>query len=149
MNRTHLNNIANGKTQQGVTLIELMIVVVILSIIAAVGYPAYIQHTTKSRRAAAESFLLSVANKQEQYMLDARIYADTLAKLNLTTLPAEVSPHYTIALSNITNTTYTITATPIAGQLASDTTCATLGLDQTGLKGRMISGVLTAAPACW
>ena len=145
MNRTHLN-ISNGKTQQGVTLIELMIVVVIISLIAAVGYPSYIQHTTKSRRAAAESFMLSVANKQEQYILDARTYADTLAKLNLTTLPAEVSPHYSIALSNVTNTTYTITATPINGQLISDTRCASLGLDQTGNK--TVTGTNSVA-SCW
>lgn len=147
MNHTHIST-ATRKVQQGFTLIEMMIVVVIIAIIAAFAYPSYTQYTTKTRRAAAEAFMLNVANKQEQYMLDARTYADTLAKLNLST-PAEVSPHYTIALSGITNSTYTITATPIHGQVTADPTCGTVGLDQTGLKGNIVSGTLTAAAACW
>lgn len=133
------------KSQSGFTLIELMIVVIIAGILAAIAYPSYSQYVTKSKRSAAESFMLTVANKQEQYMLDARSYATTLSALGLTT-PTDVAANYSIALSGVTSTTYTITATPSGTQQANDTKCANLTLNQTGAKG--ISGTGSVA-ACW
>lgn len=139
------------KLQKGFTLIELMIVVAIVAILAAIGYPAYTNHVRKSNRSAAESFMLTVSNKQEQYMLDARQYATgaaALATLGLTT-PAEVSRNYiiTVVANNAaTPPSYTITATPTGAQLAADTACGALTLDQTGAKG--ITGTGSAA-SCW
>lgn len=117
-----------------------MIVVAVITVLASVGYPSYIQHTTKAKRAAAESFMLTIANKQEQYMLDARNYAGDLTTLNLTS-PADVSTSYDIAFGNISNTTYTITATPKGVQLKNDAKCPSLTLVQTGAK--------TPATGCW
>ncbi len=133
------------KSQRGFTLVELMIVVVIAGILAAIAYPSYNQYVTKSKRSAAESFMLTVANRQEQYMLDARSYAATLSALGLTT-PSDVAPNYSVALSGVTSTTYTITATPTGAQQTNDTKCANLTLNQTGAKG--ISGTGSVA-ACW
>jgi type IV pilus assembly protein PilE len=146
MNRQHPATMASRKIQQGVTLIELMIVVIIVGILAAIAYPSYIKYVTKSNRSAAESFLLTVANKQEQYMLDARQYANdpgALTTLNLTT-PSEVSSHYTISVSadnSATPPSYTITATPTGTQLTNDTDCPSLTLDQSGAK--------TPTSGCW
>ena len=87
-------------------------------------------------------------------MLDARQYAtgtNALTTLNLTT-PAEVSKNYTISVTAdnaATPPSYTITAAPTGAQQANDTTCGTIGLDQTGLKGKIVGGVLTAASECW
>lgn len=139
------------KLQKGFTLIELMIVVAIVTILAAIGYPSYTSYVIKSNRSAAEGFMLTVSNKQEQYMLDARVYANdpgALTTLGLTT-PAEVSRNYTITVAAnnaATPPSYTITAAPTGAQLANDTKCATLTLDQTGSKG--ISGT-GPATACW
>jgi type IV pilus assembly protein PilE len=136
------------KSASGFTLVELMIVVVIVGILAAVGYPSYSQYVTRANRSAAASFLLTVSNKQEQYMLDARQYASTLTALNLAA-PSEVASNYTITVAANNAATppgYTITATPISAQLSNDTGCANLTLDQTGAKG--ISGTSTVA-ACW
>ena len=143
---------ASRQTQRGVTLVELMIAVVIVSIIAAIAYPSYTKYVTKSNRSAAESFLLTVANKQEQYMLDARNYADdpgALNTLNLTT-PTDVSNHYTISVSadnSATPPTYTIKATPTGTQLTNDTECASLTLDQAGTKN--IIGGTSSVSNCW
>ncbi|MBC3884019.1 type IV pilin protein [Undibacterium griseum] len=134
---------------QGFTLIELLTVLAIVGILAAIAYPSYIQHIIKTNRSAAQSFILSAANKQEQYNLDARQYATTMTLLGLTNIPTEVSKNYnvTIAANNsATPPTYTITATPIDNQLSMDTLCGSLTIDQVGNKG--ITGTGTVS-SCW
>ena len=136
------------KSENGFTLIELMIVVAVVGILAVIAYPSYNQYVTRSNRSVAASFMLSVANKQEQYMLDARQYASALSTLNLAP-PAEVSKNYAITVvanNAATPPSYTITATPTGAQLSNDKNCANLTLDQTGAKG--ISGTGSVA-ACW
>ena len=106
----------------GFTLIELMVVITILAIVAAVAYPSYQDHIRKGRRAAAQAFLVEAASRQQQYLLDARSYAvggGALAALNLT-VPADVSPFYTVTVEPAAPTvppTYQFVATPVAGSL--------------------------------
>lgn len=134
--------------ESGFSLIELMIVVAVAGILAVIAYPSYNQYLTRANRSAAASFMLTVANKQEQYMLDARQYASALSTLNLSP-PVEVAKNYAISVAANNAATppgYTITATPTGAQLSNDTNCANLTLTQTGAKG--ISGPGTVA-ACW
>lgn len=150
----------SGK-QHGFTLIELMVTVAIIGILAAIAYPSYTQYIARSNRSAAQTFMFSVSNKQEQYMLDARLYAgatSALTDLNIS-LPADVLSKYGVtvvctmptAVGNCTalagSPTYTITATPIDAQLASDTKCATLTLSNSGTKTK--SGTASSASECW
>lgn len=58
----------------GFTLIELMIVVLIVGILAAVAYPSYTRHIIKARRASAESYMMHIASLEEQILLDSRNY---------------------------------------------------------------------------
>lgn len=129
----------------GFSLIELMITVTIVGILAAVGYPSYTSFVAKSNRSAAESHVLTLANKQEQYFLDKRQYTDTATDLMAT--PTDVSDHYAITITTgTTPPSYIITATPNTAQRASDAACGTLTLTQNGTKG--ISGSGTVAK-CW
>ncbi|HXU94491.1 MAG TPA: type IV pilin protein [Gallionella sp.] len=148
MNTTCNETPASGRLQRGFTLVELMVTVAIIGILAAIAYPSYVQYTVKSNRAAAESFIMSVANKQEQYMLNARQYATTLAALGVA-VPADVSRNYTIT-EPISVTAippgYTITAVPAGNQAANDTKCGSISIDQAGTKG--VSGTGTVA-VCW
>lgn len=128
------------RIQQGFTLIELMITVAIVGILAAVAYPSYTSYVVKSNRAAAQAFLLNVANREEQYVLDARQYATATTNAEVNTnlglsVPSEVSKYYTVTIANGAGgvRTFVITATPLAGSAqASD---GPLTLDNAGTKG--------------
>ncbi|MDH5206713.1 MAG: prepilin-type N-terminal cleavage/methylation domain-containing protein [Hylemonella sp.] len=134
-------------TQRGFTLIELMVVVTIIAIISAIAYPSYNKYLVRSKRSAAQSFMFSVANKQEQYLLDRRTYADSLVALNIPA-PADVAQNYTITTTpdmTATPPSYEVKAVPLGAQ-AGDSLCATLTLHS--VTGKGITGTGTIA-ACW
>jgi type IV pilus assembly protein PilE len=142
--------------QRGVTLIEILIVVVIIGIIAGVAYPSYVQYVADTKRTAATATLLQIADRQQQFFMDNKTYAADLTDLGLAANPfvvaddgtatnaANADSVYTIALSNVAATTYTITATPLNSQLSRDAACGSLTLNQAGTRGA--SG---GADDCW
>lgn len=122
--------------RKGFTLIELMVTVAVIGILAAIAYPSYTQYLIRGTRGAAESFMLDVSNKQEQYLLDARTYTAIANNAAFSTLglsvPPEVSGFYNLSVTGASTTAYTIQAVPIAGtRQASD---GTLTLDAAGNK---------------
>lgn len=91
--------------QQGFTLIELMIVVVVISILASIGIPSYSNYVARGKVIEATSGLSAGRVKMEQFYQDNRTYAGG-------TCPAATT-NFTYACSNLTTTSYTITATGI------------------------------------
>ena len=71
------------KLQHGFTLIEIMIVVAVLAIIAAVAVPSYREQVKKGRRSDAQQLMLEISSKQEQYLLDARTYTESMTDLGV------------------------------------------------------------------
>lgn len=121
----------NSKRERGFSLVELMVVVAVIAILAAIAYPSYQDYVIKANRTAAQAFMMDIANKEQQYLLDTRSYSSSLTDLALST-PTEVSKYYTITIDPVTATTFTITATPITGtKQASD---GALTLDHLGTK---------------
>ena len=117
----------------GFTLIELMVVVAIVAILAAVAYPSYLSYMVRKDRAVAQSALMDIAQRQQQYLLDNRAYAPDVATLNVT-LATNVTQTYTVAIASLAGPppTFTVTATPIAGtKQAAD---GPLSIDQAGTK---------------
>jgi prepilin-type N-terminal cleavage/methylation domain len=128
------------KRQTGFTLLELMIVVTVIGILAAVAYPSYLEHMKKARRAEAQSLMLDVVNREEQYMLDKRAYTDSFGDISVKreefdciSDPTECTNDWydvTITLSAGPPPGYTITATA-KGSQASD---GDQTIDSTGTK---------------
>ena len=83
----------------GFTLIELLIVLAVVAILALIALPSYQAQIRKGHRAAAQSYMMDLAQRQAQYLLDARAYASTEAALGYTTTPPDVAPYYTIGIA--------------------------------------------------
>jgi type IV pilus assembly protein PilE len=118
----------------GYTLLEMTIVVAIIVILLMVALPSYQAYMRRSHRASAESHLMDIAARQQQYLFDNRAYAPDLATLNMTT-PSDVTGYYTISIATAAGPppSFTVTATP-AGSQALDLGGAALTLSNTGAK---------------
>ena len=101
---------------RGFTLIELMIAVAIVGILASVAYPSYREHVRKGNRAAAQAFMMEVAQRQQSYLINNRSYANSLATLGVV-LPNDVSGFYSGTTFILTNQPprFLYVLTPVSG----------------------------------
>ena len=102
------------RTQRGFTLIEVMVVVAIVAILAAIAIPNYRDYITRGKLVEASAGLSDARVKMEQYFQDNRAYpggcvnaptAPPLGSIQIMTLK-----YFTLTCSNDTANTYTVTA---------------------------------------
>lgn len=144
-------------TQRGLTLLEVMIAVVIVAILAAIGYPAYTEQIARGHRAEGKTALLRAAQLMERFYTIHNCYpsatppcgnaatsAAALAAAGISAHSGDTPANSSYTLSVTTNAQdYTLTATLSNFR---DAKCGNLTLTNTGLKGRTGSGSVTD---CW
>lgn len=142
------------RRQAGVTLLELMIVIVIVAILSAIAFNSYQKQIRKSRRANAESDLVELTQFMERNFTNCNRYdmmsGSVLGTCNTATaLPFSQSPkdsstkHYDLTVTAGV-LTYTLTATPRSATGQNEDPCGTLSIAHTGAKS-----VSTGQAGCW
>lgn len=141
---------------EGFTLIELMIVVAVVGILAAIAYPSYQQYVKRGRRADAKATLTEMAQFMERYYSENNSYSS--ASLPVATSPRDGVAVYDIRFgSTCTDGTASVAtspqancflaqAIPVAGGSMDGDQCGTFRLDNTGNK--TVSGS-AGASECW
>jgi type IV pilus assembly protein PilE len=132
----------------GVTLIELMVVVIVIGILGIVAIPSYRQFTLRAHRTEAKTALLRVATNQERWYLQNRTYTNDLNALGFPSMESE-NGVYVLAIPVANVDTFTATATPKPGggtngvDMTQDPRCTSFTLNA--------QGVRTSAPDtdCW
>jgi type IV pilus assembly protein PilE len=120
-------------SSRGFTLIELMIVVAVIGILAAVAYPSYQDSVRKSRRADGQTALLQAVQVAERFFTRNNSY------LGVDIAAASDEGHYDLTFEGDANS-FDITAAP-AGAQASDR-CGELTINELNVKGGAVAD-------CW
>ncbi len=129
------------KYMRGVTLLELMIVVVILGILTAIAYPSYRQFIERAKRTEARALLLRIAVDQERFYLQNNTFG-TMAQLQYDEPQITDSEAYSVTITANTASNFSATATyQLGGEEAGK--CLTFTIDGRGTK---TSGPYTD---CW
>lgn len=132
------------KYMAGVTLMELMIVVVIVGILAAVGYPNYRDFVDRAKRTEAKAALLQIATNQERFYLNNNSYTNDLTNLGFPVAGTYTtdSGSYDISVAGANANGYTASASFLLGGSEAGK-CLTFTINGAGVK--------TSAPYldCW
>lgn len=134
---------ATRKRTSGMTLIELMIVVAVVGILAALAYPSYQEQVRKTRRADGKAMLMETAQKLERCYTRFATYNNVGCNV---TLPATSPEGWYDVDGTVNASTFTLDATPLGDQL-NDAKCGALRFTSTGLQGAL--GTNEDANNCW
>jgi type IV pilus assembly protein PilE len=123
---------ASGRAaERGFTLVELMIVVAVVAILAAIAVPSYEYAMIKARRSAAQGCLTEEAQRMERFYTVNMSYASAPGP----TCGNDITPHYTISFVGTPDASgYVLQIEPLGRQATAETMCGTMTMDQTGKK---------------
>ena len=126
----------------GMTLIELMAVIMVIGVLGMIAIPSYRQYVMRAQRTEAKSFLLQVQTNQERFYLNSRRYGSvsdlqgTIPPLLSANASSERGIYQvTKALVGTVETRYTATASPVSGagiDMTADAECATFSITAQG-----------------
>ncbi|ASJ76555.1 type IV pilin protein [Granulosicoccus antarcticus] len=135
--------------QTGFTLIEMLIVVAIVGILAAIAVPNYSSFMIDGRRTDAITFLSEAAGEQIRYFSDNNQYADDMEELGYGDAATFDTPegYYRVGVTTPADmSTFVLTATPVAGgKQAGDAECEAFTINDKGVR-KNVGGTDTD---CW
>jgi len=153
-----------ARREQGFTLVELMVVVVIATILLSLAVPSYMNNVRQSRRTEAKTTLLDVAGREESYFsTNGAQYTTVAGNLGFTAFGVPFgSGYYTLTVCSpagaacgglaIPNPpaapSYQVVATAVGSQV-NDTQCVQFGVDSTGQQYAVTNGGAANTATCW
>ena len=138
--------------QKGITLVELMSVVVVVALLASIAFPSYQQYVMRSKRVTAEGDLYAFKNSMQRFFAENNTYVGTSAAVPGAPIAAVFpsqspidsdTPAYNLTITAANGTSFTLQATPVGGQMGDD--CGNLTLTSTNIRGVSSSTVAN----CW
>ena len=101
--------------EKGFTLIELMIVIAIIGILAAIAIPQFSAYRTRSYNSAAQADIRNAATAQEAYFVDENTYCSTTSVLSGTYGMPGLSANVILKVDGGTDKTYSMRSWNTAG----------------------------------